>query len=142
MSLLRGDDLITEIPAERWDAAEYYDPEQGVPDRSVSRWGGFLDDVMGFDAPFFGFGEREAAAIDPQHRLLLETSWEAIEHAGLDPASLAGSLTGVFVGLSHDDYLVVTRDAGALPTRTASPAPRSAWRPGASRTDWGCAVRL
>ena len=114
MSLLQGDDLITEIPAERWDAAEYYDPEQGVPDRSVSRWGGFLDDVMGFDAPFFGFGEREAAAIDPQHRLLLETSWEAIEHAGLDPASLAGSLTGVFVGLSHDDYLVITRDAGAL----------------------------
>ena len=112
--MLRGDDLVTEIPAERWDADEYYDPEQGVPDRSVSRWGGFLDDVMGFDAPFFGFGEREAAAIDPQHRLLLETSWEAVEHAGLDPASLAGSLTGVFVGLSHDDYLVVTRDAGAL----------------------------
>ena len=85
-----------------------------MPGRSVSRWGGFLDDVMGFDAPFFGFGEREAAAIDPQHRLLLETSWEAVEHAGLDPASLAGSLTGVFVGLSHDDYLVVTGDAGAL----------------------------
>ena len=72
-SLLRGDDLVTEIPAERWDADEYYDPEQGVPGRSVSRWGGFLDDIAGFDAPFFGFGEREAAAIDPQHRLLLET---------------------------------------------------------------------
>jgi acyl transferase domain-containing protein/acyl carrier protein len=114
LSLLRGDDVISEIPPERWDADDYYDPEQGVPDRSVSRWGGFLDDVMGFDAPFFGFGEREAAAIDPQHRLLLETSWEAVEHAGLDPASLAGSLTGVFVGLCHDDYLLVTRDAGAL----------------------------
>src|SRR4051794_1808554 len=113
-SLLRGDDLITEIPPERWDAGEYYDPEPGVPGRSVSRWGGFLDDVTGFDAPFFGFGEREAAAIDPQHRLLLETSWEAVEHAGLDPASLAGSMTGVFVGQCHDDYLIVTRDAGAL----------------------------
>ena len=113
-SLLRGDDLITEIPPERWDAGEYYDPEPGVPGRSVSRWGGFLENVTGFDAPFFGFGEREAAAIDPQHRLLLETSWEAVEHAGLDPASLAGSMTGVFVGQCHDDYLIVTRDAGAL----------------------------
>ena len=59
-------------------------------------------------------GDREAAAIDPQHRLLLETSWEAVEHAGLPPASLAGSLTGVFVGLSHDDYTLATQDAGAL----------------------------
>jgi acyl transferase domain-containing protein/NADPH:quinone reductase-like Zn-dependent oxidoreductase/NAD(P)-dependent dehydrogenase (short-subunit alcohol dehydrogenase family)/acyl carrier protein len=113
-SLLRGDDLVTEIPAERWDADEYYDPEPGVPGRSVSRWGGFLDDITGFDAAFFGFGEREAAAIDPQHRLLLETAWEAIEHAGLAPRSLTGSRTGVFVGLSHDDYTLVKRDAGAL----------------------------
>ena len=113
-SSLRGDDLITEIPAGRWDADEYYDPEPGVPGRSISRWGGFLDDVTGFDAPFFGYGEREAAALDPQHRLLLETSWEAVEHAGLAPASLAGSATGVFVGLSHGDYEIVTRDAGAL----------------------------
>ncbi len=113
-SLLRGDDLITEIPAERWDADEYYDPEPGVPHRSVSRWGGFLDDLLGFDAPFFGIGEREAAAIDPQHRLLLETSWEAVEHAGLDPSSLAGSLTSVFVGLCHDDYEIVTYNAGAM----------------------------
>ena len=106
-ALLRGDDLVTEIPADRWDADEYYDPEPGVPGRSVSRWGAFLDDVAGFDAEFFGIGEREAAAIDPQHRLLLETSWEAIEHAGLDPASLAGSSTGVFTGMSHDDYVLV-----------------------------------
>ncbi len=113
-SLLRGDDLITEIPAERWDAEEYYDPELGVPHRSVSRWGGFLDDVFGFDAAFFGFGEREAAAIDPQHRLLLETSWEAIEHSGRAPASLAGSSTGVFVGLCHDDYEIVSFDEGVI----------------------------
>jgi mycocerosic acid synthase len=112
--LLRGDDLVTEIPGERWDAEERYDPERGVPGRSVSRWGGFLDDVGGFDASFFGFGEREASAIDPQHRLLLETSWEAVEHAGLAPSSLAGSSTGVFVGLSHDDYTVITNNAGAL----------------------------
>ena len=82
-ALLRGDDLVTEIPADRWDADEYYDPEPGVRGRSVSRWGGFLDDVAGFDSEFFGSPEREATTIDPQHRLLLETSWEAIEHAGL-----------------------------------------------------------
>ena len=113
-ALLRGDDLITEIPADRWDADEYYDPEPGVRGRSVSRWGGFLDDIAGFDSEFFGIAEREATAIDPQHRLLLETSWEAVEHAGLAPKSLAGSLTGVFVGLAHDDYAFVTGDAGAL----------------------------
>ena len=112
-SLLRGDDLVTEVPVQRWDAEEYYDPERGVPGRSVSRWGAFLDDVGGFDAAFFGIDERKAAAIDPQHRLLMETSWEAVEHAGLAPSSLAGSLTGVFVGLSHDDYTPISVDAGA-----------------------------
>ncbi|OBK88057.1 type I polyketide synthase [Mycobacterium sp. 1165178.9] len=110
-ALLRDDDLITEIPADRWDFEEYYDPEAGVPGRSVSKWGSFLDDAAGFDAEFFGIDEREATAIDPQHRLLLETSWEAVEHAGLDPATLAGSRTAVYVGLSHDDYLSVAADA-------------------------------
>ncbi len=113
-ALLRGDDLITEVPADRWDADEYYDPEPGVPGRSVSRWGGFLDDVAGFDPEFFGISEREATAMDPQHRLLLETSWEAVEHAGLAPKSLTGSLTGVFVGLAHGDYSFVTGEANAL----------------------------
>ena len=87
-ALLRGDDLVTEIPADRWNADEYYDPEPGVPGRSVCRWGGFLDDVAGFDADFFGIREQEATAIDPQHRLLLETSWEAMEHAGLSRTRL------------------------------------------------------
>ncbi len=113
-ALLRGDDLVTEVPADRWDVEEHYDPERGVRGRSVSRWGGFIDDIGGFDASFFGYGEREATAIDPQHRLLLETSWEAIEHAGIVPPSLVGSRTGVFVGLCHHDYTVVTSDAGAL----------------------------
>ncbi len=113
-ALLRGDDLVTEIPADRWDADEYYDPEPGVPGRSVSKWGAFLDDVAGFDAEFFGIGEREATSIDPQHRLLLETAWEAIEHAGLDPRSLAGSQTGVFIGLTHYDYTLIAAEANAL----------------------------
>ena len=102
-ALLRGDDLVTEIPPDRWDADEYYDPEPGVPGRSVSKWGAFLDDFAGFDSEFFGINEREAIALDPQHRLLLETSWEAVEHAGLTPAMVTDSLTGVFVGLTHLD---------------------------------------
>src|ERR1700745_405259 len=106
-ALLRGDDLITEIPSDRWDVDEFYDPEPGVPGRCVSRWGAFLDDVSGFDAAFFGISEQEATSIDPQHRLLLETAWEAVEHAGVVPQSLAGSKTGVFTGLSHYDYTLI-----------------------------------
>ncbi|NVN48532.1 sulfolipid-1 biosynthesis phthioceranic/hydroxyphthioceranic acid synthase [Mycolicibacterium hippocampi] len=113
-ALLRGDDLVTEVPPDRWDADEYYDPQPGVPGRSVTKWGGFLDDVAGFDSDFFGINEREATAIDPQHRLLLETSWEAIEHAGLTREMMLDSLTGVFVGLTHGDYQLLAADADAV----------------------------
>ncbi|MGH3643853.1 MAG: acyltransferase domain-containing protein, partial [Mycobacterium sp.] len=113
-ALLRGDDLVTEVPPDRWDADDYYDPQPGVPGRSVTKWGGFLDDVAGFDSDFFGINEREATAIDPQHRLLLETSWEAMEHAGLTPKSVTDSLTGVFVGLTHGDYQLLAADADAV----------------------------
>lgn len=113
-ALLRGDDLVTEIPRDRWDLDELYDPEAGVAGRSVSKWGAFLDDVAGFDPDFFGINEREATAMDPQHRVLLETAWEAVEHAGWTPSSMAGTATGVFIGMSHDDYAMVTSDAGAF----------------------------
>ena len=113
-ALLRGDDLVTEIPADRWDANDLYDPEKGVAGRSVSKWGAFLDDVTGFDPDFFGINEREATAMDPQHRVLLETAWEAVEHAGRTPSSMSGTATGVFIGMSHDDYAMVTSDAGAF----------------------------
>ncbi|OBH85009.1 polyketide synthase [Mycobacterium scrofulaceum] len=113
-ALLRGDDLVAEVPPDRWDADEYYDPQPGVPGRSVTKWGGFLHDVAGFDCEFFGINEREATAIDPQHRLLLETSWEAMEHAGLTRETIAGSLTGVFVGLTHGDYQLLAADAHAV----------------------------
>ncbi len=112
-ALLGGENLVGEIPPSRWDADLYYDPEPGVPGRSVTRWGAFLDDVGGFDCDFFGMTEREATAIDPQHRLLLEASWDAIEHAGLDPSTLAASRTGVFVGLTHGDYELLSADCGA-----------------------------
>jgi polyketide synthase 5 len=113
-ALLRGDDFITKVPLDRWDAEEYYDPEPGVPGRSVSKWGAFIDDIAGFDAGFFGISEREATVIDPQHRLLLETAWEAVEHAGLDPATMAKSLTGVFMGLTGCDYELLAADAGVI----------------------------
>jgi polyketide synthase 5 len=113
-ALLRGDDLVTEIPADRWDADEYYDPQPGAPGRTVCKWGAFLDDVAGFDPEFFGITENEAIAMDPQHRLLLETSWEAMEHSGLTPKALAGSRTGVFMGLMHDDYQFVHAEANVL----------------------------
>ena len=108
-ALLRGDDLVTEIPPDRWDADEYYDPEPGVPGRSVCKWGAFLDNVADFDPEFFGISEKEATAMDPQHRLLLETSWEAMEHAGLTRETIADSRTGVFVGLNHGDYQFAAR---------------------------------
>lgn len=113
-SLLRGDDLVAEIPGDRWDADDFYDPEPEVPGQSVSKWGAFLDDVAGFDSGFFGIADAEAAAMDPQHRLLLETCWEATEHAGLVPQTLSASLTGVFVGLDHSDYQLVNSDSDAM----------------------------
>ncbi|OBI06536.1 polyketide synthase [Mycolicibacter heraklionensis] len=112
-ALLRGADFIDEVPADRWDVDSYYDPEPVAPGRSVSRWGGFLDTIGAFDADFFGMTEPEAIAVDPQHRLLLETSWEAVEHAGIDPAALARSQTGVFVGLTHSDYELLSAECGA-----------------------------
>jgi polyketide synthase 5 len=113
-ALLRGDDLVKEVPAERWDMDQYYDPEPGVPGRSISKWAAFLDDPTGFDAEFFGIGEREALASDPQHRVLLETAWEAMEHAGLTPQQIVDTLTGVYVGLTHNDYAYLAADAHAL----------------------------
>ena len=111
-ALLAGADLVTEIPADRWDADELYDPERGVPGKTISRWGAFLDDIAGFDAPFFRLPDNKAIAMDPQHRLLLETSWEAIERAGIAPDSLGGTSTGIFFGLSHDDQTPLAIDEG------------------------------
>ena len=113
-ALLRGADLVTEVPQARWNADLDYDAVPGAEGRSVSRWGAFLEQPFGFDYPFFGIGEPEATAMDPQHRLLMEVTWEAAEHAGCDPRRLSGMEAGVFFGLSHQDYVQVTRDAGAL----------------------------
>jgi myxalamid-type polyketide synthase MxaB len=103
--LLRdGVDAITEVPRDRWDVNRLFDPDQAAPGKMTTRWGGFLDDIDRFDAAFFGIAPREAAFVDPQQRLLLEVSWEAFEDAGLIGDRLAGSDTGVFVGVGTHDY--------------------------------------
>lgn len=100
-----GVDAISEVPIERWDVDAYFDPNPDAPGKSYTRFGGFLSGVDLFDAKFFRISPREAASMDPQHRLLLETSWEALEHAGLAPDGLSGSRTGVFIGITTNDYL-------------------------------------
>ncbi|WP_344236694.1 type I polyketide synthase [Actinocorallia libanotica] len=106
--LLAEGDAIGEVPEGRWDAFDDGSPEIADLLGKVTRRGGFLDDIAGFDAQFFGITPREAAVMDPQQRLLLEVAWESLEHAGIAPAGLRGSRTGVFVGVSAPEYAGLT----------------------------------
>ena len=102
--LAEGVDAVREVPADRWDAQALYDADADRPGTMWTRFGGFLDDVAGFDAPLFGIAPREAASMDPQQRMILEVSWEALENAGVAPDRLVGSPTGVFIGAGNSDY--------------------------------------
>jgi acyl transferase domain-containing protein len=102
--LSAGVDAVREVPADRWDAGETYDPDPSVPGKAATKCGGFLDAIDGFDAAFFGIPAREAERMDPQQRVFLEVAIEALDHAGLTRERLAGSRTGVFVASYHNDY--------------------------------------
>jgi acyl transferase domain-containing protein/acyl carrier protein len=112
--LCEGVDAITEIPPDRFDVSDVYDPKPGIPGKLNTKWGGFLEGVDEFDPYFFGISSREAAAMDPQQRVLLEVAWEAIEDAGLVPEKLDVGRIGVFAGTCNSDYGNLLEDAADI----------------------------
>ena len=105
--LVEGREAVGEVPPDRWNVDRFFDAELGLPGKSIARRGGFLDGIDQFDPQFFGISPREAPYVDPQHRLLLETAWEAIEDAGIVLDLERGTDLGVFVGISHNDYQAI-----------------------------------
>lgn len=103
-NLKAGRESIREVPPERWDVNEFYSADPKIPNKSISKWGGFISDVDKFDSLFFQISPREAELMDPQHRLLLEETWKAIEDAGYSPDEFKGKRCSVFVGCTDGDY--------------------------------------
>lgn len=113
--LLSGKDGICEIPKSRWDLLKYYDEDKNAPGKMYCKKGGFLEsDIDAFDARFFNISPKEAQALDPQQRMLLELTWEAFENANLDIARYNGSDTGVYLGISTNEYNMAHLHSGDL----------------------------
>ncbi|MGY0063214.1 type I polyketide synthase [Streptomyces sp. LZ34] len=109
-----GGEGLVDFPEDRgWDLENLFDPDPDRPGTSYARQGTFLRGAGGFDAEFFGISPREAVVMDPQQRVLLEVAWETFEHAGIDPHSLVGSSTGVYAGVTSQDYMVLTAMAAS-----------------------------
>ncbi len=105
--LVAGREAVGEVPPDRWNVQRFYDAEPGIVGKSVAKRGGFIDGIDQFDPQFFGISPREAPYVDPQHRLLLETAWEAIEDAGIVLDLENGTDIAVYVGISHNDYQAI-----------------------------------
>ncbi|MEU8698861.1 SDR family NAD(P)-dependent oxidoreductase [Streptomyces sp. NPDC048680] len=122
--LLAGRSLISEVPPERWSKERYFgDPRRGAQ-KTNSVWGGFVEHADRFDADFFAISPREAESMDPQQRMALELAWRAVENAGYAASDLAGTATGVFMGVCHADYAEMMEREGVrtdayFPTGTA-----------------------
>jgi len=113
--LLRGGvDAVTEVPSDRWNIDDYYDPDPETPGMMSTRWGAFIDDIDQFDPQLFGISPREAISMDPQQRLLLEVSWEALENSGHAPDSLSGMSTGIFTGIIGEEYGLIQTENGGI----------------------------
>ncbi len=119
-NLAAGRDLVTEIPADRWDWREFDGDPATEPNKTNIRWGGFIDDVDKFDADFFKVSPREAQLMDPQQRLMLEVVWKAIEDAGYRATELARRTTGLILGVSTDDYHDMARRTAAVEPYTTT----------------------
>lgn len=102
--LENGTDAVREVPADRWDAEAFYDADPMAPGRMPTKWGAYLEDISGFDAEFFGITPREAAAMDPQQRVLLEVAYEALENAGLAPDAVGEVRGAVMMGVYYNEY--------------------------------------
>ena len=109
--LAAGDDLISEIPKDRFDWEAYQGDPLYDANTMNTRWGGFIEDVDKFDAAFFGIRPKEARSMDPQQRIFMETAWKALEDAGVQPSTLAGRQVGVFAGVTSYDYMELVRQA-------------------------------
>lgn len=112
--LINAQEAISDVPASRWDIDAYYDTNQDASGKMITRRGGFIKDIEQFDANFFSISPKEANYLDPQHRLLLKHTWLALESAGISPHSLHGSDTGVFIGISTNDYGELIQQNGHL----------------------------